>query len=133
MPGQNKDQAELLIAEVLAAACLVAEGNAASKQDRHLVRRLRQQADEALCLQQISVYAQVGAIQEMQFTSADDHDFDLVDLRKIVMRKRGRQVVLDLTRLRSFAGILRVDKWASSALRTNLSKAFKLLGQPELC
>lgn len=86
-----------------------------------------------MCLQQISVYAQVGAIQEMQFTRAEDHDFDLDDLRKIVMRKRGRQVVLDLTRLRSFAEILRVDKWARSALRTNLSKAFKHLGQPALC
>ena len=133
MSRQNRDQAELLLAEVLAAACLAAEGNAGSKQDRHLIRRVRQQADEALCLRQISVYAQVGAIREMQLTSAQVHDFDLDGLRNVVMRKRGQQVVFDLTRLRSYEGILRVDKWARSALRINLLKAFKILGQPELC
>lgn len=132
MPRQNRDQAELLLAEVLAAACLAAEGNTGSKQDRHLVRRVRQQADEALCLRQISVYAQVGAIREMQLTSTEVHDFALDDLQKVVMKKRGQQVVLDLTRLRSYEKIFRVDKWARSALRTNFLKAFKILGQPEL-
>lgn len=120
MSRQNRDQAELLLAEVLAAACLAAEGNAGSKQDRHLIRRVRRQADEALCLRQISVYAQVGAIREMQLMSAEVHEFDLDGLRYVVMRKRGQQVVLDLTRLRSYEGILRVKKWARSALRTNL-------------
>lgn len=133
MSRQNRDQAELLLAEVLAAACLAAVGNAGSKQDRLLIRRVRQQADEALCLRQISVYAQVGAIREMQLTSAEVHDFDLDGLRYVVMRKRGQQVVLDLARLRAYEGILRVDKWAGSALRTNLLKAFKILGQPEMC
>ncbi|MNP40439.1 hypothetical protein D3C76_1340840 [compost metagenome] len=56
----------------------------------------------------------------MQLTSAEVHEFDLDGLRYVVMRKRGQQVVLDLTRLRSYEGILRVKKWARSALRTNL-------------
>jgi hypothetical protein len=54
-------------------------------------------------------------------------------VRKGVMRRRGRQVVLDLARLRLDSDLMNVGRWCKSAFRRNLLKAFKILGQPELC
>lgn len=133
MPNQNRDQAEQLIAEVLAAACLVVESDGGSAKDRSVVRRVLRCTDEALRAQKISVHSQADTAGEFQLPSAAQQGSSAIAVRKVVMRRRGRQVVLDLARLRSHGALINVDRWCKSALRSNLLKALKILGQPELC
>ncbi|RFQ06001.1 hypothetical protein D0O09_02155 [Pseudomonas putida] len=130
MQHQNKDQAEQLIAEVLAAACLVIENDACSIKDRSLARRLLPDAEEALRLLQISVYSQPGA-REFLLPTAEDHRPAPGSKRRIVMRKRGRQVVLDIARLKAHGAFMTIGGWCKSALRSNLLRAFRILGHPD--
>jgi len=132
MPNQNRDQAEQLIAEVLAAACLVVESDGGSAKDRCLVRRVLRCTDDVLRAQKITVHSQADA-RDLQLPSAAQQGYSALAVRKVVMRRRGRQVVLDLARLRSYRDLMNVGRWCKSALRSNLLKAFKILGQPELC
>ncbi|MFJ4066222.1 hypothetical protein ACIPW4_13080 [Pseudomonas sp. NPDC089996] len=132
MPNQNRDQAEQIIAEELVAACLVIESGGGSAKDRSLVRRVLQSTAEALRAQKISVHSQADAISEVQLPSAAQQRSSTLAARKVVMKRRGRQVVLDLARLRSYGALMNVDNWCKSALRSNLLQAFKILGQPEL-
>ncbi|MFJ4445084.1 hypothetical protein ACIPZ8_23735 [Pseudomonas sp. NPDC089422] len=60
MQNQNRDQAEQLIAEVLAAAFSMAEEDGGSAEDRSLVRRVLQCTEEVLSAQRISVHSQAG-------------------------------------------------------------------------
>ena len=130
MQHQNKDQAEQLIAEVLAAACLVIENDARSAKDQSLARRLLSGAQDALHSRQISVLSQAGGRESELLASEVKHP-DARKNRKIVMRRRGRLVVLDLTRLTSFGSLMTMEAWCKSALSRNLSRAFKILGHPE--
>lgn len=128
MQHQNLDQAEQLIAEVLGAACLVIESDAGSSKDRSLARLLLLSASEALRSRQISVHSQAGSGREIQLPNADNGSLYPGGVRTIVMRKRGRQVELDPARLRSHGTLITVDRWCSSALRSNLEKAFRRVG-----
>lgn len=129
MPNQNRDQAEQLIAEVLAAACLLAKEERGSAKDRSLVLRVMECTELALRTRQISVHGRAGVGGEVLLPTA------LVNgsVRSVVMRKRGRQMALDMTRLRSYGALINMAKWCKSALRSNLLKAFKIVGQPEVC
>lgn len=129
MQHQNKDQAEQLIAEVLAAACLVIEDDACSTADRNLARRILPDAQETLRLLHICVYSQAGG-REFVLPTAEDNRLAPGGSRRIVMRKRGRQVVLDLARLKSHGGFMTMGGWGQSSLRSNLRRAFQILGYP---
>lgn len=131
MPHQNKDQAEQLIAEVLAAACLVIENDACPTKDRSLARRILPDAEEALRLLRICVCSQSGA-QEFVLPTAEDHRPAPGGSRMIVMRKRGRQVVLDQAKLKSHGESMTMGRWCKSALRSNLMRAFRILGHPQI-
>jgi len=131
MRHQNQDQAEQLIAEVFAAACLVIGSDAGSSKDRGLARRLLRTAYEALRSRQITVHSQAGSARETQLPNADDGSLHLAAESRIVMRKRGRQVELDAARLRSHGALITVGRWCKSALRSNLEKAFKRVGYLE--
>ncbi|NIE77315.1 hypothetical protein F3J45_23040 [Pantoea sp. Ap-967] len=133
MPNQNKEQAEQLIAEVLAAACLVVERDIGSAKDRSLAQRVLQCAQQALHIQKISVYSQAGTAPEIELPGAKRLNPTPTEARQFVMRKRGRQVVLDVARLRSYGTLINVGRWCKSALRSNLLRAFQILGQPEPC
>ncbi|WP_409322640.1 hypothetical protein [Pseudomonas putida] len=65
MPNQNNDQAEQLIAEVLAAACLLTESERGATKDRNVVQGVLQCTYEALRNQKIFVYSQAGAAKEV--------------------------------------------------------------------
>ncbi|WP_372028384.1 hypothetical protein [Pseudomonas kurunegalensis] len=132
MQHQNKDQAEQLIAEVLVAACLVIENDSCSMKDRNLARRILPDAQEALRLLQIGVYSQAGDL-EFVLPTAESHRQVPGGKRRFVMKKRGRQVVLDTARLKSHGAFMTMGSWCKSALRTNLLRAFKILGHPEFC
>lgn len=132
MQHQNKDQAEHLVAEVLAAACLVIENDAGNAKHRGVVRRILHCAFEALRSRHISVLSQTGNLEIV--LPGDPSDGQSSGLgRRIVMRKRGRHVLLDPARLKSHATFMSVDVWCKSALRSNLQRAFKILGHPEFC
>ena len=130
MQHQNKDQAEQLVAEVLAAACLVIEKESGSAKDRSVIRHLLRCAFDALRSRHISVHSQVGVL-EFQLPSDGAAIADAGTGQRIVMRKRGRQVVLDRARLQSHASLMTMGRWCKSALRSNLLRAFKILGHHE--
>ncbi|MEO9241370.1 hypothetical protein [Pseudomonas inefficax] len=131
MQRQNVEQAEQLAAEVLVAACLAA-ADEASANERSVVRELLRCAFETLCARRISVHAQVGG-REVKLPCAQDGSVVEEHLAKFLMRKRGRQVMLDRARLQSHATLLAMGEWCRSALRSNLRKAFKILGHTEFC
>lgn len=131
MQRQNVEQAEQLVAEVLVAACLAAADEGSAK-ERRVVRELLRCAFETLCARRISVHAQVGE-REVKLPCAQDGSVVKEHLAKFLMRKRGRQVVLDRARLQSHATLLAMGEWCRSALRSNLRKAFKILGHTEFC
>lgn len=130
MPNQNRDQAEQLVAEVLAAACLAIENDAGSANDRNVIRHLLRCAFEALRSRHISVHSQVGVL-EFQLPSDRVAIADPGAGWRVVMRTRGRQVVLDRARLQSHCAFMTMGRWCRSALRSNLQRAFRILGHPE--
>ncbi|MFK5664341.1 hypothetical protein ACI2OW_00300 [Pseudomonas shirazica] len=132
MQRQNVEQAEQLVAEVLVAACLAAAADEGSAKERRVVRELLRCAFDTLCARRISVHAQVGG-REVKLPCAQDGSVVKEQLAKFLMRKRGRQVVLDRARLQSHATLLTIGEWCRSALRSNLRKAFKILGHTEFC
>lgn len=132
MQRQNVEQAEQLVAEVLVAACLAAAADEASANECSVVRELLRCAFETLCARRISVHAQVEG-WEVKLPCAQDGSVVKEQPAKFLMRKRGRQVVLDRARLQSHATLLAMGEWCRSALRSNLRKAFKILGHTEFC
>lgn len=130
MPNQNEDQAEQLVAEVLAAACLVMDEDAGSAKERSVIRHILRCAFEALRSRHISVHSQVGVL-EFQLSSDRVAIADAGTGWRVVMRKRGRQVVLDRARLQSHCALMTMGRWCRSALRSNLQRAFRILGHPE--
>lgn len=132
MQRQNVEQAERLVAEVLVAACLAVGPDEGSAKDRRVVRELLRCAFEALCARQITVHAQVGG-RAVKLPCAQDGCVVKEHLATFLMTKRGRQVVLDQARLQSHATLLTMEEWCRSALKSNLRKAFKILGHTEFC